>query len=151
MPIWISPEVPRQNSPPRRPVISRSVIHRSVLRRPAAALWRRWRHDGGVGPGVFRDEIGTMTMKGFGEGVLQESRVQARTIRNAARFLTGEAKEGAIAFGNNDNRKTYNQTSSVNLSGNNFYVRDEQDIRSLAIEIATLTKRQQRGRGLRMA
>ena len=100
---------------------------------------------------VFRDEIGSMTMKGFGEGVLKESRVQARTIRNAARFLTGEAKEGAIAFGNNDNRKTYNQTSSVNLSGNNFYVRDEQDIRSLAIEIATLTKRQQRGRGLRMA
>ena len=100
---------------------------------------------------VFRDEIGSMTMKGFGEGVLQESRVQARTIRNAARFLTGEAKESAIAFGNNDNRKTYNQTSSVNLSGNNFYVRDEQDIRSLAIEIATLTKRQQRGRGLRMA
>ena len=100
---------------------------------------------------VFRDEIGSMTMKGFGEGVLQESRVQARTIRNAARFLTGEAKEGAIAFGNNDNRKTYNQTSSVNLSGNNFYVRDEQDIRSLAIEIAALTKRQQRGKGLRMA
>ena len=100
---------------------------------------------------VFRDEVGSMTMKGFGEGVLKESRVQARTIRNAARFLTGEAKEGAIAFGNNDNRKTYNQTSSVNLSGNNFYVRDEQDIRSLAIEIATLTKRQQRGRGLRMA
>lgn len=100
---------------------------------------------------VFRDEIGSMTMKGFGEGVLKESRVQARTIRNAARFLTGEAREGAIAFGNNDNRKTYNQTSSVNLSGNNFYVRDEQDIRSLAIEIATLTKRQQRGRGLRMA
>ena len=100
---------------------------------------------------VFRDEIGSMTMKGFGEGVLQESRVQARTIRNAARFLTGEAREGAIAFGNNDNRKTYNQTSSVNLSGNNFYVRDEQDIRSLAIEIAALTKRQQRGRGLRMA
>ena len=32
-----------------------------------------------------------------------------------------------------------------------FYIRDEQDIRSLAIEIATLTRRQQRGRGLRMA
>ena len=100
---------------------------------------------------VFRDEVGSMTMKGFGEGVLQESRVQARTIRNAARFLTGEAKEGAIAFGSTDHRKTYNNTSSVNLSGNNFYVRDEQDIRSLAIEIATLTRRQQRGRGLRMA
>ena len=100
---------------------------------------------------VFRDEIGSMTMKGFGEGVLKESRVQARTIRNAARFLTGEAKEGSLTFGTTDNRKTYNQTSSVNLSGNNFYVRDEQDIRSLAIEIATLTRRQQRGRGLRMA
>ena len=100
---------------------------------------------------VFRDEVGSMTMKGFGEGVLKESRVQARTIRNAARLLTGEAKEGTIAFGSTDNRKTYNNTNSVNLSGNNFYVRDEQDIRSLAIEIATLTKRQQRGRGLRMA
>ena len=30
-------------------------------------------------------------------------------------------------------------------------VRDEQDIRSLAVEIATLTRRQQRGKGLRMA
>ena len=58
--------------------------------------------------------------------------------------------KASIAFGNNDNRKTYNQTSSVNLSGNNFYVRDEQDIRSLAIEIATLTKRQQRCKGLRI-
>ena len=100
---------------------------------------------------VFRDEVGSMTMKGFAEGVLQKSRVQARTIRNAARYLTGEAKEGSVAFGTTDNRKTYNSTSSVNLSGNNFYMRDEQDIRSLAIEIASLTRRQQRGRGLRMA
>ena len=100
---------------------------------------------------VFRDEVGSMTMKGFGEGVLKESRVQARIVKNAARYLTGEAKEGAVAFGSTDNRKTYNNSSSVNLSGNNFYIRDEQDIRSLAIEIATLTKRQQRGRGLRMA
>ena len=100
---------------------------------------------------VFRDEVGSMTMKGFGEGILQESKVQARTIRNAARYLTDEAKEGSIAFGSTDNRKTYNNTSSVNLSGNNFYIRDEQDIRSLAVEIATLTRRQQRGRGLRMA
>ena len=100
---------------------------------------------------VFRDEIGSMTMKGFGEGVLKESRIQARTIRNAARYLTGEAKEGSVASGSTDNRRTYNSTSSVNLSGNNFYVRDEQDIRALAIEIATLTRRQQRGKGLRLA
>ena len=30
-------------------------------------------------------------------------------------------------------------------------VRDEQDVRSLAIEIAGLTKRQQRGKGMRFA
>jgi len=100
---------------------------------------------------VFRDEIGEMAMKGFGEGILQESKAQAQIVKNAARYLTDEAKEGSIAFGSTDNRKTYNSTSSVNLSGNNFYIRDEQDVRSLAIEIATLTRRQQRGRGLRMA
>ena len=100
---------------------------------------------------VFRDEVGEMAMKGFGEGILEESKAQAQIVKNAARYLTDEAKEGAIAFGSTDNRKTYNNTSSVNLSGNNFYIRDEQDIRSLAVEIATLTRRQQRGRGLRMA
>ena len=92
-----------------------------------------------------------MTMKGFGEGVLEETRAQALIMKNASRYLTGEAQEGAIGYVSTDNRKTYNSTSSVNLSGNNFYIRNEQDIRSLAIEIATLTRRQQRGRGLRMA
>lgn len=100
---------------------------------------------------VFRDDVGRMTMKGFGEGVLMESRAQAQAIRNASRFLTGEAKESAIAYNSSDNRQTYNQQSSVNLSGNTFYVRDDKDIYSLATEIATLTKRQQRGRGMRMA
>ncbi|MEG0512827.1 MAG: phage tail tape measure protein [Clostridia bacterium] len=101
--------------------------------------------------GVFRDDVGRMTMKGFGQGVLLESRAQAKTIQNAARYLTGEAKVGAVSTSSFDNRKTYNQQSSVNLSGNTFYIRDEQDVKSLAIEIAALTKRQQRGRGLRMA
>ena len=80
-----------------------------------------------------------------------KTKAQAKAIQNAARFLTGEAQESAIAYSSSDNRKTYNQQSSVNLSGNTFYVRDEQDIYSLATEIATLTKRQQRGKGLRMA
>ena len=101
--------------------------------------------------GVFREEVGRMTMKGFGQGVLLESKLQAKTVANAARYLTGAAQGGSISTTANDNRRTYNQTSSVNLSGNTFYVRDEQDIRSLAMEIATLTKRQQRGRGLKMA
>lgn len=100
---------------------------------------------------VFRDEVGAMTMKGFGEGVLRESKEQAKAIQNASRFLTSEAKESAIAFGSTDNRRTYNQQSNVNLSGNTFYIRDDKDVQSLAIEIATLTKRRQNGRGFRMA
>lgn len=100
---------------------------------------------------VFRDEVGRMTMKGFGEGVLMESKAQAKAIQNASRFLTGEAKESAIAYSTSDNRKTYNLQSSVSLTGNTFYVRDDKDVYSLATEIAALTKRQQRGKGLRMA
>ena len=86
-------------------------------------------------------------MRGFGEGVLEETAAQARIIRNAAHFLTGEARDGAIAYNSSDNRQTYNQQSTVTLTGNNFYVRDEQDVHSLAVEIAALTKREQRGRG----
>ena len=100
---------------------------------------------------VFRDEVGAMTMKGFGEGVSAEAKKQASVISNAARYLTGAAKDSAIGFNTSNIQNSYSQDSSVTLSGNSFYVRDEQDIRSLAIEIATLTKRQQRGRGLRMA
>ena len=100
---------------------------------------------------VFEDEVGVMTMKGMGKGVTEEARRQAKVMSNAARFLTGEARDGAIGFSQNDNRRTYNQSSSVNLSGNNFYVRDETDIRSLAVEIATLTKRQQHGKGMRVS
>ena len=101
--------------------------------------------------GVFRDEVGIMAMRGFGEGALLESKAQAKTLRNAMRYLTDAAQEGSIAAGSNDNRRTYNQTSNVNLNVANMSIRDEQDIRSLAVEIASLTRRQQRGRGLKMA
>ena len=100
---------------------------------------------------VFRDEVGVMTMRGFGAGVLKESKEQARVIRNASRFLTGEAREGSIVTNSSDNRKTYNNNVSSTIHVQQMVVRDEQDIRSLAVEIATLTRRQQRGKGLRMA
>ena len=51
----------------------------------------------------------------------------------------------------NDNRRTYNQQSSISFAGSNFYINDRQDAYALAVEIASLTRRQQRGRGLRMA
>lgn len=100
---------------------------------------------------VFRDEVGVMTMRGFGAGVLKESKEQAKVIRNASRFLTGEAREGSIVTNSSDNRKTYNNNVSSTIQVQQMVVRDEQDVRSLAVEIATLTRRQQRGKGLRMA
>jgi len=100
---------------------------------------------------VFRDEVGRMTMRGWGQGITLESREQARVVANAARYLTDSAKVSSVAYASNDNRRTYNQSSSVSLTGNTFYVRDDKDIQSLAIEIAALTRRQHQGRGLRMA
>lgn len=101
---------------------------------------------------VFRDEVGAMTMKGFGQGVLQETKEQAQIIRNASRYLTSEAGSSAVAA-TNDNRKTYNTDNSTSFSfaGATLQIRSEQDVRDLAVEIATLTRRNQRGRGLRMA
>ena len=101
--------------------------------------------------GVFRDEVGRMAMRGFGEGALLESRQQAKVIQNAARYLTGAAQNGLGGGNSYDNRKTYNQNATSSIHVDQLVVRDEQDVRSLAVEIASLTKRQQRGRGLRLA
>ena len=100
---------------------------------------------------VFRDEVGVMTMRGMGEGVVKETKAQAKIIRNAARYLTGEARDGAIPTANNDNRRTYNNSVNSTIQVQQMVVRDEQDIRALAVEIAALTRRSQRGKGLRMA
>ena len=96
---------------------------------------------------LFRDEVGRMTMRGFVEGVLMETKAQKRTIQNATRFLSESAKESAVAYNSQDNRRTYHQSNSVSLTGNTFHVRDQTDIQALAIEIAQLNRRQQRGLG----
>lgn len=100
---------------------------------------------------VFEDEVGVMAMRGWGRGVLKESKAQAKIIRNAARYLTGEAQAGSIQTTSNDNRRTYNSSVNSTIQVQQLVVRDEQDIRALAVEIAALTRRQQRGKGLRMA
>lgn len=100
--------------------------------------------------GVFRDEVGRMAMRGFGQGALLESKNQAKVIQNAARYLTSAA-QGGISSASYDNRRTYNQNTTSTIQVDKLYVRDEQDIRSLAVEIATLTRRQQRGKGMRLA
>ena len=97
---------------------------------------------------VFEDEIGAMAMKGFGKGFTEESKKQAAAIKNASRYLTDEAKGGAISGSNN---RTYNSESNVTVTGNTFIVNDKQDVQALANEIAALTRQKQRGRGLRTA
>ena len=100
---------------------------------------------------VFRDEVGVMVMKGFGQGILEESENQAKVIRNASRFLTDEAKEASIGYNTSYDQRKYDQSSSVNLTVGSLNVRSDQDIHDLAVEIAGLTRRQQRGKGMRMA
>ena len=70
------------------------------------------------------------------------------------------AKAQAASAAMRENRKRQNgmdnatsnvsnsNDSSVNLSGNNFYVRSDQDVRALASEIAALTRQQQRSYGM---
>ena len=99
---------------------------------------------------VFRDEIGVMAMRGFGEGFEKEKLAQARAIRNASKYLTNEAQEG-IVTGNvmTDNRATYHQESSVSVTGNTFVIREESDVHKVATEIAALTSRYNAGVGVR--
>ncbi len=101
--------------------------------------------------GVFRDEVGRMAINGHGQGALLDIKAQARVIQNATRFLIGAAQAGVDGSYSYDNRKTYNQNDTSTIRVDRLYVRDDQDVRSLAIEIVSLTRRQQRGKGLRMA
>lgn len=56
-------------------------------------------------------------------------------------------KNGRSANATSDNgAANVNDTTSVNVNGN-FYIRNDQDVKSLASEIATLTKQQQRSLG----
>ncbi|MGJ4851308.1 phage tail tape measure protein [Bacillota bacterium Meth-B3] len=98
---------------------------------------------------VFRDEVGRMMVRGIGEGTILESKVQARIIRNAARYLTGAAQAGAGSTSSYDNRRTYHQDQSVTVQVDKLYVRDEKDVRSLAIELAQFNKTQYAGMGVK--
>ena len=98
---------------------------------------------------VFRDEVGRMMIRGIGVGVEQEGKAQAKIIQNAARYLTGAAQTGATMNNSTDNRRTYHQDQSVTVQVDKLYVRDEKDVRSLAIELAQFNKTQYAGMGVR--
>ena len=100
---------------------------------------------------VFRDEVGVMMMRGIGDGVLGEAKNQARIIGNAAKYMTGEARGAVMAAPMNDNHRTYNDSSSVNVYVDHLSAQDQHSIFELANEIAALTRRQQQGKGNRKA
>ena len=98
---------------------------------------------------VFRDEVGRMMVRGIGVGVEQEGKAQAKIIQNAARYLTGAAQGGVGGTSSYDNRRTYHQDQSVTVQVDKLYVRDEKDVRSLAIELAQFNKTQYAGMGVK--
>ena len=67
-------------------------------------------------------------------------------VREASASISrASANQNGSASGNIDNSSV--NSNAVNLSGNNFYIRSDQDIRSLASEIASLSYQQKRGLG----
>lgn len=93
---------------------------------------------------LYEDEVGVMMMKGVGAGVLKEAKEQTAAVANAMRYFEDSAV-GTVS--GNDNRN-YSSNSSVILNVDKLQVRDESDMRSLAIEIASFTNRRAAGRGM---
>ena len=68
-----------------------------------------------------------------------KAQAASASMRESKRRQNGTDGGGSNVSNSND--------SSVNLTGNNFYVRSDQDVRALASEIAALTRQQQRSYG----
>ena len=90
-----------------------------------------------------------ITKRSPGAAPLLESKAQAKIIQNAARYLTGAAQAGIGSNSSYDNRRTYHQDQSVSVQVDKLYVRDEKDVRSLAIELAQFNKTQYAGMGVK--
>lgn len=86
------------------------------------------------------------SMLGGGTVSVRASSIKADEASHAyagMRKLQNESKRS----GTESTLESRSEDNSINFSGNSFYVRSEQDVRSLASEIATLTKQQQRSLG----
>ena len=90
-----------------------------------------------------------MAIAGFGEGVIAQTEAEGRVIRNAARYLTEEAGNSVMSGRNTYTTNNYTTDAPISFEGATFAIREEQDIHSLAQEIASLIKREQAGKGFR--
>lgn len=110
--------------------------------------------------------VGEMLVKGLSGSIRQngDEAVSAanRMARDINGVMAGLAKDMSTALPTSFSFRTPDMRplsspekedayGTVSLTGNNFYMRDERDIQSLALEIAALTRRRQVGMGLRMA
>ena len=95
--------------------------------------------------------IGENMGLGIGQGFTNAMKSVASDIQKAIPTSLDLNARVHGAYAGSGNGSEYGESGNVNLSGNTFYIRDEQDIVSLATEIATLTKRRQRGMGVRFA
>lgn len=95
--------------------------------------------------------IGENMGLGIGQGFTNAMKSVASDIQKAIPTSLDLNAHVHGAYAGSGNGSDYSESGNVNLSGNTFYIRDEQDIVSLATEIATLTKRRQRGMGVRFA
>lgn len=95
---------------------------------------------------LMRDEVGVMIPRGAVAGIEEETKRQQKAVQNAFRALVQPALAGAQG-GVTTNSRVYHQNSTVSLAGANIVVRDQQDIRALALELNSLQIAQQRALG----
>ena len=96
--------------------------------------------------GNFMGRAGAAMMESIGMGALAEAPRQARVIASAARYLSTAAGQ-AVMTGAPSYSRVYNNSSTVNMTGNTFQVRSEADLQELAYRIAAINRRRQKGCG----
>lgn len=111
----------------------------AIAKAKAAAMIRSPSH-------VMRDEVGVMLMEGMSVSIYREAKATVRTMANVTKY-TIDSAGGFMSAGGSMN-KTYNQQSTVNLNADGLSVHSDADVRSPAIEIAMLTKRNNRLKGV---
>lgn len=86
--------------------------------------------------------ISTLTDGEFSIGTtVQATSRAASSMRSMS--LSADRQNGS---GSSDSGNSYNE-NGVNVTGNNFYIRSDNDIKMLASELATLNRQQQRALG----
>lgn len=95
---------------------------------------------------VMRDQVGVMIPRGAVAGIEEETARQQRVVQNAFRALVRPALAGAQG-GTTTNSRTNHYSSTVSLAGAIINVRDQQDIRALALELNSLQIAEQRALG----